>query len=687
MISIPVLPFCSANPYFFTKQIAVLCSSLLLMPLAVWGDSRSERMDRVIENLESKAIPGAAGSGKLPYGIALAHLHQSGGSDAGAREYVANAGYGGELFFNSILQVRGLYTARDHWTAEEEETIREMATDGGNDWGNEGTENHRKMVWSSGYLLAQYFPEASWEFSGQTVSSTQLMRQLKDRLIEVGRNQYRAGYSEFLSPNYELFHVAPMVNLYDFAEDAEVRAVAAAFLHYHFANLALGSFEEVILPPWSRYGGSSAAFVQDTSVSTNGQLLLWLYWGHGDPGIGHDFDPAKPLILHAMSDWQPPEILDRISLREVEYPFSVYMQQTHWQWNPERYVMRTTYHDELFAMSSGVIRHVPAAFQKNDSQFGIAWEGGASVRQVQAFHPYWYTAVRNENDWNGRTSPFMQTGQHEDAAIMLFDIPPEDPWAGVGIWAGERAEELMPLAQMRFPAHMDYEEGADNWIFLADGPVYIGIRVLKDGWRRDRRAVPGWNVIKSEGTEGERWQSGFIFEVGTEAEFGSFAEFQAAVESNPVEVDWVEGTARYETTGGDVLELNYNESLEPVSGTVPDFTINGVSVAYDETWPNLLSPYSSLADQDLRLDNGDGTFTRVDWGEPVPVLEAAYEGQPGWAGYPLDAEGRADTGDFLGEVYPNGDWVFVYRLNRYIYLPESHVENDGAWIHWPNSAQ
>lgn len=761
------------------KREGRLCLPLIPLILAVLtltiaspvhaDETFEDRAQRILDNLTSVDVPSPGGSGKLAYGRAVAALAKGEGNTAAAKAFLIESGYGGgDFMFNALQKARGLYVAEDVLSADELESIKQQAMAVGFDWNNNGTENHRKMTWSSGYLFAQKFPDGEWTFDGQTVDSPTLMRNLKNRFAEVIHNEYRAGYSEFLSPNYEIYSVAALINLYDYAEDPEVRALAEAGLVHRFSLMALGSLEEVVLPPWSRYAGVQNATATGASI----QLLAWLYWGQGNLPSSYDFSPLLPVYFSAISDWRPPEILKQISMREVAYPYTLKTQQTHWQWNPERYNMRTTYQDELFAISSGAYRFVSGAFQLDDAQFAIAWSGSATYRQIHAYHPYWRRLVDDLGDWERPTSPFMQTAQHENTAIQLYDIPPEDPWAGVGQWAGSREGPVIPLAQMRFPSHMDYDAGADNWIFLSDGPVYIAVKILKEGWSRDRRSLVGWNVIKSRGTDGEPWQTGFIFEVGTEAEFGSLEAFQSAVEANPVNVDWETMTVSYTNSDGHELVMTYTPF--PEEGTdfyeaLPSFTVNGDAVAYDETWPVMQSPWTSLQDNIFRLDlNEEETWvadfsgdlpeiTIVTAGEAPPSITGQPQGatveaggavtfsvsasgaeplsyqwfkdgspingatqaqltlsgvvvsdagqysvevtnafgsatsesalltvngsqEPDtWAGYPIDEEGFVNTGDFIGWIYPSGDYVFVYLLERYIFLPESYVGERGAW--------
>lgn len=55
-----------------------------------------------------------------------------------------------------------------------------------------------------------------------------------------------------------------------------------------------------------------------------------------------------------------------------------------------------------------------------------------------------------------------------------------------------------------------------------------------------------------------------------------------------------------------------------------------------------------------------------------------------WAGFDIQADGWVNTGDFLGWVYPEGDFAWVEKLGRWAYLPESSVEaGAGAWAYVP----
>lgn len=57
--------------------------------------------------------------------------------------------------------------------------------------------------------------------------------------------------------------------------------------------------------------------------------------------------------------------------------------------------------------------------------------------------------------------------------------------------------------------------------------------------------------------------------------------------------------------------------------------------------------------------------------------------QPGfWGGYPYIGGSLIETGGWLGLLYEaSEDWIYAYRLNQWLYLPEGHVQEGGAWMY------
>jgi hypothetical protein len=64
--------------------------------------------------------------------------------------------------------------------------------------------------------------------------------------------------------------------------------------------------------------------------------------------------------------------------------------------------------------------------------------------------------------------------------------------------------------------------------------------------------------------------------------------------------------------------------------------------------------------------------------------ESGIDPTPTWAGYPVDDQGKVDTLGWLALLnVATAPWVWNYSLQGWIYLPEDHVSESGAWTFIP----
>lgn len=55
-----------------------------------------------------------------------------------------------------------------------------------------------------------------------------------------------------------------------------------------------------------------------------------------------------------------------------------------------------------------------------------------------------------------------------------------------------------------------------------------------------------------------------------------------------------------------------------------------------------------------------------------------------WGGTLLDDNGNVDTGDWMGLVHASTEpWVYSYSIDSFVYIPSSHVTDEGAWTYFP----
>jgi len=331
-----------------------------------------------------------------------------------------------------------------------------------------------------------------------------------------------------------------------------------------------------------------------------------------------------------------PEVLNRIATG-AGAPYEIRGANGQWggSWGNAngletfRYVWR----DRDFAMGGPVCQYFnPAGYFTNYHMFNITWKSKNRLRSLEVMHPYWLSN-RGEDYWRTTHSPFMQAGLHRKTAIVLFNVPAEDPWADKGRadWVANRDKHygnLIQLAQVRFPETVDELVKEGDFYFFREGNIYVSVRVLKPGHTLEKeedtfikeqtRSTDFFHVIKSRDP-----QTGFIFETGTAGEYRSFKAFMEKVKSNPLTIDWNRLEVSYRNCEGDDLRLLYDQDMkEDKEGLIlisPEFRINGEK--RDITgWTIAESPFVSLKNSVLEVREGKTGF-RVDWSGELPRIE------------------------------------------------------------------
>jgi hypothetical protein len=226
----------------------------------------------------------------------------------------------------------------------------------------------------------------------------------------------------------------------------------------------------------------------------------------------------------------------------------------------------------------------------------------------------------------------------KNTAIVLFNIPERDPWPSAGRkdwieYRDQHLERLLTDAYVALPKSMDEKSAADvpglegaRWRFFREGETYIGVAALTQS---GMPAVDRYRVgIRARGRKNaERFQTGFVFHVGTKQEYGSLADFADRLRGNVVSVDWGTGTVptpdvSYTHSGDRQLRIRYNNELTPgengVVENLPEVWIDDVPLRYN-TWPDMEGPGVLLRDAVLTIEH-NGKATRIDWAGRLPMI-------------------------------------------------------------------
>lgn len=579
--------------------------------------------------------------------------------DKEALEYITKAlGHSGQTMFDfpGIALALGMFW--DSFSSTQLDTIRsyleecaksdKMDKEG---FLGHGTENHANMMWASAYLFAQWFPDAKWK-NGMT--SAELMSTTKEWICKTFKNIYQKGYTEYMSSTYEAVNDIPVMILYKYARDSEMKSIAEAFLLYKWSLWSLHNYEGHIIAPYARMNTMQDFNPEDPYVSAV-PYMFWLYWGWGPNTQSVKFEDfinyweTSVVIYNALlSDILPGQIFDQIASSQY-VPFEVKTSAPtfgHYGTGIPHMMMNSIYRTDLYAIGTGNFRWVPGGdYADHDANsFNIVWHSGDRFNYIECNHPYWYSdgddPNRGPDVWlHGCISPFQQTAHNKNTVIVLYDIPEKDPWPGKPSkekwrWRDGHERNLIKRGMFRYPKSIDEKVEENGWIFLREGTVYIGAKPLKKYYIQtnlENGGMDGFNVVKSDFSK-----CGFVFEVGTKKEFGDFAKFRNQLCTNEITVDWDKMTVCYTNSQKDRLQIQYKPGLPVVqeknipnhltrlgilgmAESIPEVAVNGQREISYQKWPLISSPFINMDNSTLFI-NCRNTSITVDWNSEIPII-------------------------------------------------------------------
>src|SRR5690606_38775744 len=165
------------------------------------------------------------------------------------------------------------------------------------------TENHWLMYYAALYLASQLHPDDPAEtwFNGRSAREN---RAEAEAYLTAWMDLTTAqGQGEFDSPDYLGVYVAPLAELYAFADDPAMRQRAGMMLDYVLADYAAERLAGRYVGAHSRLAPASVLEPGRTSAAGLGWLLF------GDT----PFTPRAEALVLALSGYRPPAILHAIA--------------------------------------------------------------------------------------------------------------------------------------------------------------------------------------------------------------------------------------------------------------------------------------------------------------------------------------------------------------------------------------
>ncbi|MEO1589800.1 MAG: hypothetical protein AAFU71_00770 [Cyanobacteria bacterium J06632_22] len=266
------------------------------------------------------------------------------------------------------------------------------------------TDNLRAMRDTSVYLMA----EVAENEETRLIYKAHLERYVST-LLDIGMGEWD-------SPTYHGHTTAAYLNLYDFAQDPEVKQLAEDALDWLFTAAALKYWRGDWNGPAKRvYGNGAAAF-------------FWLYFGDGLPPE----EIERDWIYAITSTYRPPQDVVAIANRQFPRPIELRRTHPHYEnWKPELYgpaFYETLYFGRTFQLGS--------------------LAGGA------------------DGDWSGFSLRVQTTTGTEALTVESSHNPRIAQYENVLIWYGDAPDITFPAGEQSQQDGVTFLKTERTWIAL-----------------------------------------------------------------------------------------------------------------------------------------------------------------------------------------------------------------------------
>ena len=356
------------------------------------------------------------------------------------------------------------------------------------DWRN--TDNLRAMRETSVYLMAEE-------------TDSELVRQIyKEKLRYNARMYLSVGNGEWDSESYHSHTMAAYMNLYDFAQDPEVRMLAKGILDYFSAAAALKYFRGLHIGPIKRDYGNVAPFPSPADVT-------WL-WA-GDTSLSND-RPDYDQAHFVSTNYRPPAAVVALAQGRFARPAEFLNSKPPYQlWLPGN-DEAPQYHETIYVANTykmGSLRE-GGGWDVNGCKIAVSdGQGGARF-----FIPS--TQERGNICTNARRDE--RFAQHRNALVVLKRAARGTPQWNFVVPDDVHIEQEGGVTFLRF---------AETW--AAIHPINATISGLDRGrlgrFQNVQRAG-NLAILAGEATDAV---TGMAIEMGEEASHGDFASFKRQV--------------------------------------------------------------------------------------------------------------------------------------------------------------
>ena len=398
------------------------------------------------------------------------------------------------------------------------------------------TENLFLMRVTSVYLMAE-------ETGNKQTTAT-----YKHHLLNYAKTLYRVGIGEWDSENYHGHSIGPLLNVYDFAKDIEVKRAAKACLDFFAAAGAVKYWRGGFNGPTKRdynhaqpFGGSAAN-------------ALWVWFGDHPHGKLDHWESDE--VHQITSAYRPPLAVVNLARKNFKRPVEIF-------------AAKPVYEATTQFQTDSLPEYAETQYIAHSYQMG-SLTGGTSV---------------DGSDVNGFK---MLVRDKDEGAVALHAAPTANPeYPGSPMYKHDIIKAQNRVAQQENLAIWLVKDGRSPWLWVIPDDVHVstvdGITYLKCdrtwvairplgattfsvddkltstmiGAKKPR--FPGHKVLSAKGTS-EAF-CGITVEVGEKESHGTFEAFQKSVTAAEADVSELQnGIARYKSSDGKWLGIHWNDN-------------------------------------------------------------------------------------------------------------------------------
>jgi hypothetical protein len=398
-----------------------------------------------------------------------------------------------------------------------------------------GTENLFLMRVTSVYLMA--------EETGNELTTAQY----KQIILDYTQTLYRISMGEWDSENYHGHCFAPLLNLYDFARDPEVKMAAKACLDWMSAIGAVKYWRGGFNGPTKRdynhaqpFGGSAAN-------------MLWVMFGD-TPNEKQDHWESDEVHL-ITSAYRPPLAVVKLARKAFDRPVELfaakpsYSATTTFQAQSKPEYLETQYMGYSFQMGSLTCGTLPGVSDVCGFKMLVydANDGVHTLQAVPGADPEYPGSPQYQE---GKVSADNRVAQYGNLAIWLVHDG-QSPWRWV----------IPESVKVSLDQGVTFLECDRTWVAVR--PLGASALVRDDDMTRqvsegDKARFPGHQVLATSGTA--KVFCGLAVEVGERETHESFARFRQQVLAAKVDVTGLEqGDVQVSSSAGRTLRVQWQD--------------------------------------------------------------------------------------------------------------------------------